>query len=107
LTPRLTTLLFDLDGTLVNLERRGLELRFMLRAFRRFYPAIRPWRFRRAFWLAAERLQVHGTGQTNYQVFLETLGAQSRIDLHATRSGRGFSPAVSPISSSISSRTAR
>jgi FMN phosphatase YigB (HAD superfamily) len=83
LTPRLTTLLFDLDGTLVNLERRGLELRFMLRAFRRFYPAIRPWRFRRAFWRAAERLQVHGTDQTNYQVFLETLGAQSRIDLHA------------------------
>jgi FMN phosphatase YigB (HAD superfamily) len=83
LTPRLTTLLFDLDGTLVTLERRGLELRFMLRAFRRFWPAIRPWRFRSAFWQAAERLQVHGTDQTNYQVFLETLGAHARVDLPA------------------------
>ena len=55
----------------------------MLRAFRRFGPAIRPWRFRRAFWQAAERLQVHGTDKTNYQVFLETLGRHSRVDLPA------------------------
>lgn len=81
--PRLTTLLFDLDGTLVNLQRRGLELRFMLRAFRRFSPAIPPWRFRRAFWQAANRLQVHGTDRTNYQVFLETLGTYARVDLAA------------------------
>lgn len=81
MTPKLTTLLFDLDGTLVTLQRRGLELRFMLRAFRRFWPAIPPWRFRRAFWEAAERLQVHGTEKTNYQVFLETLGVHSRSDL--------------------------
>jgi FMN phosphatase YigB (HAD superfamily) len=80
---RLTTLLFDLDGTLVDMRRRGLELRFMLRAFRRFYPAIRPWRFRRAFWQAANRLQVHGTDKTNYEVFLETLGAHSRVDMPA------------------------
>lgn len=78
--PRLTTLLFDLDGTLVTLQRRGLELRFMLRAFRRFSPAIPPWKFRRAFWQAANRLQVHETDMTNYQVFLETLGAHSRVD---------------------------
>jgi FMN phosphatase YigB (HAD superfamily) len=83
LTARLTTLLFDLDGTLVTLKRRGLELRFMLRAFRRFWPAIRPWRFRRAFWQAAERLQVHESDKTNYQVFLETLGTHSRVDLPA------------------------
>jgi FMN phosphatase YigB (HAD superfamily) len=83
LTARLTTLLFDLDGTLVTLKRRGLELRFMLRAFRRFWPAIRPWRFRRVFWQAAERLQVHDTDKTNYQVFLETLGTQSQVDLPA------------------------
>jgi FMN phosphatase YigB (HAD superfamily) len=81
LTARLSTLLFDLDGTLVAMERRGLELRFMLRAFRRFGRAIRPWQFRRAFWHAAERLQEHGTDKTNYQVFLETLGTHSRVDL--------------------------
>jgi FMN phosphatase YigB (HAD superfamily) len=80
---RLTTLLFDLDGTLVDMQRRGLELRFMLRAFRRFAPAIRPWRFRRAFWEAAERLQRHGTEKTNYEVFLETLCARSRVDRFA------------------------
>jgi FMN phosphatase YigB (HAD superfamily) len=83
LKARLNTLLFDLDGTLVDLQRRGLELRFMLRAFRRFGTAIRPWHFRRAFWQAAERQQVHGTEKTNYQVFLETLGAHSRVDLPA------------------------
>ena len=83
LKPRLSTLLFDLDGTLVHLQRRGLELRFMLRAFRRFSPAIPPWRFRRAFWQAATRLQVHGTDKTNYQVFLETLGSHARVDLSA------------------------
>jgi FMN phosphatase YigB (HAD superfamily) len=82
-TARVTTLLFDLDGTLVDMRRRGLEFRFMLRAFRRFYPAIRPWRFRRAFWQAANRLQVHGTDRTNYEVFLETLGAHSRVDMAA------------------------
>jgi FMN phosphatase YigB (HAD superfamily) len=81
LKPKLTTLLFDLDGTLVTLQRRGLELRFMLRAFRRFWPAIPPWRFRRAFWKAATRLQTHGSDKTNYQVFLETLGTYSRADL--------------------------
>ena len=83
MTARLSTILFDLDGTLVDLQRRGLELRFMLRAFRRFAPAIRPWHFRRDFWQAAERLQVHGTDKTNYEVFLETLGAHSRVDLPA------------------------
>ena len=77
---RLTTLLFDLDGTLVDMQRRGLELRFMLRAFRRFWPAIHPWRFRRAFWQAAERLQAHGSPKTNYAVFLETLAQYSRVD---------------------------
>ena len=83
MTARLTTLLFDLDGTLVMLKRRGLELRFMLRAFRRFSPAIRPWRVRRALWQAAEQLQVHESDKTNYQVFLETLGTHSRVDLPA------------------------
>jgi FMN phosphatase YigB (HAD superfamily) len=80
LNARLTTLLFDLDGTLVTLNRRGLELRFMLRAFRRFWPAIHPWRFRRAFWHAAEQLQSHESEKTNYQVFLETLATYSRVD---------------------------
>lgn len=72
--PELDTLLFDLDGTLVRMNQRGLELRFMARAVFRFGRVIRPWRYRKAFWEAAERMQHHGTSEPNYEVFLATLG---------------------------------
>jgi FMN phosphatase YigB (HAD superfamily) len=77
--PELTTLLFDLDGTLVDMRRRGLELALLLRGLFRFAPAFWPWRFRRAFWRAAERMQHHGTERVNYQVFLDTLAAEARV----------------------------
>ncbi len=81
----ITTLLFDLDGTLVRMKRRGLELRFMARAIWRFLGAVPPWRFRRAFWRAADRMQNHGTDLTNYNVFLAELSkhAWSGRDLDA------------------------
>jgi len=60
------------------MERRGLELRFMLRAAVRFAGAIPPWRFRKAFWQAAERMQSHGTDRTNYEVMIEALERHAR-----------------------------
>jgi len=74
----ITTLLFDLDGTLVRMNRSGLELRFMARAVVRFARVIPPWRYRKAFWEGAEALQRHGTDATNWTVFLETLGRHAR-----------------------------
>ena len=74
----MTTLLFDLDGTLVRMKRRGLELRFMLRAFRRFWSSIPPWRFRRAFWTAAEAMQANRTSRTNYAIFLDALSKHAK-----------------------------
>ncbi len=75
--PEITTLLFDLDGTLVDMKRVGLALRLMARAVWRYSGAIRPWRFRKAMKEAIERMQHHGTDKTNYQVFVETLGRYS------------------------------
>ncbi|MBI4508017.1 MAG: HAD family hydrolase [Deltaproteobacteria bacterium] len=75
--PWVTTLLFDLDGTLVDMDRARLELRLILRAAWRFSKAIRPWHFRKAFWGAAEKMQDHGTEETNYSVFLSALSQYS------------------------------
>jgi FMN phosphatase YigB (HAD superfamily) len=74
----ITTLLWDLDGTIVRMKRRGLELRFMWRAIRRFWGAIPPWRFRRAFWRAVEEVQAHRTPRTNYEVMLASLERHAR-----------------------------
>ncbi|HNR87638.1 MAG TPA: HAD family hydrolase [Spirochaetota bacterium] len=75
------TLLFDLDGTLVDITWRGLELVFMLRAIRRFRGAIAPWKFYFAFWDAVKTSKRHMTDRTNHQVLLETLHAHSTTTL--------------------------
>lgn len=75
--PEITTLLFDLDGTLVDMKRVGLALRLLARAIWRYAGAIRPWRFRKAVKEAIHRMQHHGTDKTNYEVFVETLGRHS------------------------------
>ena len=74
----LTTFLFDLDGTLVRMRRSRLEWRFMLRAIMRFARAIPPWRFRKAFWSAAEKMQTHHTDRPNHEVLVDELSSYSR-----------------------------
>lgn len=71
--PEVTTLLFDLDGTLVDQLARGLHLRLMLRAFRHFTPAIPWWRFRRAFWRAIKAVKHNQGPRLNADVFLDVL----------------------------------
>lgn len=73
-----STLLFDLDGTLVRMERRGLELRFVLRAMWRFAGAIPPWRFRKALYGAIDLMQSHDTPRTNHEVVMDELARHSR-----------------------------
>src|SRR5690242_12356753 len=84
--PEVTTLLFDLDGTLVGMrEKAGLQLRLMARALLRYGRAISPWRFPGAFWGAMKGLQRHGTERLNHDVFLDLLHPHatcSRDDLH-------------------------
>jgi FMN phosphatase YigB (HAD superfamily) len=71
--PELTTLLFDLDGTLVDMQKKGLQVRLMAKAVLRYARAVRPWSFPSAFWAAIKGLQCHGTPRTNHDVFLDHL----------------------------------
>jgi FMN phosphatase YigB (HAD superfamily) len=73
----LTTLLFDLDGTLVDMQKSGLQVALMARALRHFAGSIRPWSFPQAFWGAIKGQQRHGTERTNYEVFLDLLHARA------------------------------
>jgi len=103
--PEVTTLLFDLDGTLVHMKWRGLQLRLMARAVVHFSEGIRPWSFSRAFWRAIKEQQAHGTDRTNYDVFLDVLGRRARcsrerldglveefVARHVSRVGDRFGP---------------
>ena len=85
--PEVRTLLVDLDGTVVEMRRRALdlELRFMVRAIRRFGRVIRPWRFRRAFWEAAEAMRRNDGDDLNYDVFVSRLGAHATVDAEELR----------------------
>lgn len=73
-------LLFDLDGTLVRMDRTILELRVVARAILRFARAIPPWRVRGALWEAARVMQENDSQRPNFAVFVEALAAQSRTD---------------------------
>lgn len=74
----LRTLLFDLDGTLIQMRRALAEATFLAKAALRFAPVIRPWRFRAAFWEAAKGQQVHGTDRTNFEVLLDILHGHAK-----------------------------
>jgi len=67
------TLLFDLDGTLIQMEEKWLELRFMLKAIPRFASIIRPWRFRQAFWEAARLVQQNSSSIDNFSFYIDVL----------------------------------
>lgn len=79
--PDVTTLLFDLDGTLVDMKRLGVAFRLSARAVWRYFGAIRPWHLGRATKEAIARMQTHGSDKTNYQVFLETMSRHSRTSI--------------------------
>lgn len=71
------TLLVDLDGTLVRMERRGLECRFMAKAILRFAGVIAPWSFRRVFWESIETMQRNRSERTNYEVLISELARRA------------------------------
>jgi len=85
--PGLTTVLFDLDGTLVRMRRWGLSLRFLLLAAWRMSGIVRPWKFRRVFWEAVAAMRANETERTNYQVMLEAFGRHSSRPLDEVEQG--------------------
>lgn len=74
------TLLFDLDGTLVDMRPRGLRIRFMMRAFFRYTGAIPFWKIGRAFSDAMHQLQNNKSDRTNYELFIDTLTLYAKVD---------------------------
>lgn len=66
------TLLFDLDGTLVDMNKK-FELPLMLRGIYRFRNFIPPWKFISTFWAAVKCIQINETDKTNFTVFFDHL----------------------------------
>lgn len=66
------TLLFDLDGTLVDMDKK-FELPLMLRGIYRFRHFIAPWKFFSVFWSAVRAIQANDSDKTNFTVFFEYL----------------------------------
>lgn len=107
IAPDATTLLWDLDGTLVKLRSRArLEASMMVRGARRFSAAFPVHRFYGCFWNAARTAQNHFSDRTNHEVLTQTLAAGARcseVDVRrmldgfvsedfATLGGRHFGP---------------
>lgn len=74
------TLLFDLDGTLVEQFQPGSELQFIWLVLRRFAGLAPPWRLYRAGRRAVEALQQHQTAETNFEVMAQTFCSVARVD---------------------------
>jgi FMN phosphatase YigB (HAD superfamily)/thymidylate kinase len=73
-----TTLLVDLDGTLVDIRaRRALELSLVVAGAKRFARVIPPWRFHSTFFGAVRAARSHGSTHTNYEVLERTLSERS------------------------------
>lgn len=77
-TIKCTTLLFDLDGTLVDLRPNGLRIRFMTRAILRFAGAIPLLKIPKAFSHAMHELQHNTTNKSNYELFVDTLCSHAK-----------------------------
>ncbi|MGK0367052.1 MAG: FMN phosphatase YigB (HAD superfamily) [Thermoproteota archaeon] len=65
-------LLFDLDGTLVDMDKK-FEFPLMLRAIKRFFKFIRPHKFPGAFWSAIKEIQRGTSEKTNHELLRQEL----------------------------------
>lgn len=66
------TLLFDLDGTLVEMNSL-FKYPLYVKGFWRFSKVIYPWNFYKAFWNGISELLANQTDSYNYDVFVSTL----------------------------------
>ncbi len=63
------TLLFDLDGTLIEMRRKA-EIIFYLKAFRRFRDYFNPLTFYISFWKSVRHVRTNTSESLNYDVFV-------------------------------------
>lgn len=73
------TLLFDLDGTLVDQFQPGSAIEFGCRVVARCWDLAPPWRIVAAGRAAHRALKTHRTPRTNFEVMLETFCAESGV----------------------------
>ncbi|MBA3808814.1 MAG: HAD family hydrolase [Solirubrobacterales bacterium] len=62
--------MFDLDGTLVEINQRILARGLLLAGARRFATVVPPWRFRSTYGSALAAARANTTDRTNHEVFL-------------------------------------
>lgn len=66
------TLLFDLDGTLIDMEKKA-EILFYLRAFKRFKKHFNPVSFYFSFQKSVRLVLANSTEHLNYEVFIDKM----------------------------------
>jgi FMN phosphatase YigB (HAD superfamily) len=74
---KIDTLLFDLDGTIIDMNRRA-EIIFYFRAFRRFKPYFNPVSFFISFRKSVRAILDNHTESLNYDVFIENMARFGR-----------------------------
>jgi len=74
---KIDTLLFDLDGTIIDMNRRA-EIIFYFRAFRRFKPYFSPVSFFISFRKSIHAILNNHTERLNYDVFIENMARFGR-----------------------------
>lgn len=73
-------LLFDLDGTLVDMDKK-FELPLLLRGMKRFIWTIPPWKFPKSFWNAVHQIKNNNSKSTNFDVFCNSLAESASVDV--------------------------
>jgi FMN phosphatase YigB (HAD superfamily) len=76
--PKINTLLFDLDETLIHRNGITIEPRFVFNAMKRLKPGIPFYKFYPIMKQAVHYSKTHKTNKKNHQVFLESLASHSR-----------------------------
>jgi FMN phosphatase YigB (HAD superfamily) len=71
------TLLFDLDGTIIDVNKNA-EIRFYLRAFKRFKKYFNPVSFYFSFRKSIRHIQTNNTERFNYEVFIDKMARLGR-----------------------------
>lgn len=69
---KIDTLLFDLDGTIIEMRRRA-QIAFYLKAFRRFQDYFNPLTFYISFWKSVRHVRANTSECLNYDVFVEKM----------------------------------
>ncbi|HRY37481.1 MAG TPA: HAD family hydrolase [Smithellaceae bacterium] len=73
----INTLLFDLDGTIIDISKKA-KILFYVRAFQRFKNYFNPVSFYFSFWKSMHHVRANNTERSNYNVFIERMAQLGR-----------------------------